>query len=80
MLNFTEEIKNEITSSPVTSEGARAILSAFILTSGNIMLKNGFYGFELVTENERTAEFFLNILEENFGLSLNVRMKRRISF
>lgn len=72
MLNFTEEIKNEITSSPVTSEGARAILSAFILTSGNIMLKNGFYGFELVTENERTAEFFLNILEENFGLSLTV--------
>ena len=62
MLNFTEEIKNEITSSPVTSEGARAILSAFILTSGNIMLKNDFYGFELVTENERTAEFFLNIL------------------
>lgn len=72
MLNFTEEIKNEITSSPVTSEGARAILSAFILTSGNIMLKNDFYGFELVTENERTAEFFLNILEENFGLSLTV--------
>ena len=42
--------------------------------------KNGFYGFELVTENERTAEFFLNILEENFGLSLTVSNGTLASF
>ena len=73
MLNFTEEIKNEITSSSVTGkEGAQAILSAFIRTSGSIISRYGFFGFELVTENERTAEFFLNLLEEDFGLSLTV--------
>lgn len=72
MLNFTEEIKNEIVSLPVTGEGARAILSAFIRTSGSIISRNGFFGFELVTENERTAEFFLNLLEEDFGLNLTV--------
>lgn len=72
MLNFTEEIKNEIVSLPVTGEGARAILSAFIRTSGSVISRNGFFGFELVTENERTAEFFLNLLEEDFGLNLTV--------
>lgn len=72
MLNFTEEIKNEITSSPVMGDGARAILSAFIRTSGSVITKNGFFGFELITENERTAEFFLNLLEVDFGLQLTV--------
>ena len=72
MLNFTEEIKNEIVSLPVTGESARAILSAFIRTSGSVISRNGFFGFELVTENERTAEFFLNLLEEDFGLNLTV--------
>ncbi len=72
MLNYTEEIKNEITSSSVSGESARAILSAFIRTSGSIISRNGFFGFELVTENERTAEYFLNLLEEQFSLSLLV--------
>lgn len=72
MQNFTEEIKNEITAKPVSGECARAILSAFIRTSGSIISRNGFFGFELVTENERTAEFFLTVLEEVFGLSLNI--------
>ncbi len=72
MLNFTEEIKNEITLKPVSGECARAILSAFIRTSGSIISRGGFFGFELVTENERTAEFFLNLLEEVFSLTLTV--------
>ncbi|MDE7082708.1 MAG: DNA-binding protein WhiA [Clostridia bacterium] len=73
MLNFTEEIKNEITSLPVSGKkSTHAILSAFIRTSGSVISRNGFFGFELVTENERTAEFFLNILEEEFGLSITV--------
>lgn len=72
MLNYTEEIKNEITASPVSGECARAILSAFIRTSGSIISRGGFFGFELITENERTAEFFLNILEEVFNLTLTV--------
>ena len=70
MFNFTEEIKNEIISS--ASSDTNALLSAFIRTSGSIISKNGYYGFELVTENERTAEFFTEILEEEYGLSLTV--------
>ncbi len=72
MLNFTEEIKNEIISSGAADDGARAILSAFIRTSGTVISRNGLFGFELITENEGTAEFFLNLLEEKFGLSLTV--------
>lgn len=73
MQNFTEEIKNEIISLPATEESERrALLSAFIRTSGSVISKNGWFGFEIVTENERTAEYFSDMLEEYFGLSLIV--------
>lgn len=73
MTNFTEEIKNEIISSPVTDRGCMlAMLSAFIRTSGGVILRDGYFGFNIVTENERTAEFFTDMLENSFGLSLLV--------
>lgn len=73
MLNFTEEIKNEIISTPnPTRKGALCTLSAFIRTSGSVVSRGGVYGFEIVTENERTAEFFTDMLENTFGLKLNV--------
>ena len=69
MQNFTEEIKNEITSTTVKSRQSKnAILSAFIRTSGSIISKNGCFGFEIVTENEKTAEYFTSLLEEEYGL------------
>lgn len=72
-MNFTEEIKNEIISAPVpTKEGAVCMLSAFIRTSGSVISRAGKYGFEFVTENERTAEFFTDIIENVFGLGVNV--------
>ena len=73
MQNFTEEIKNEITSIKLRNLAeTEAIVSAFIRTSGSIISRNGKFGFEIVTENEKTAEYFSNILEEDFGLSLTV--------
>lgn len=73
MQSFTEEIKNEITAQGVDDRGCcLAMLSAFIRTSGSILSRSGFYGFELVTENERTAEYFIDILENRLGLSLTV--------
>lgn len=72
MLSFTEEIKNEITSLKTAAEGCRlAMLSAFIRTSGSILSRSGNYGFEVVTENERTAEYFTELFE-GFGLRLSV--------
>lgn len=73
MSNFTEEIKNEITSMTVSDlVNARAFFAAFIRTSGSIISRNGYFGFELVTENERTAEYVLNLTEEKFDIRLNV--------
>ena len=73
MLNFTEEIKNEIISTPVPSrKGALCILSAFIRTSGSVVSRDGIYGFEIITENERTAEFITDMAENTFGLNFNV--------
>ncbi|MCH5148509.1 MAG: DNA-binding protein WhiA [Clostridiales bacterium] len=73
MANFTEEIKNEIVSSPVSDRGSMlAMLSAFIRTSGSVILRDGNFGFEIITENEKTAEFFIDMLENSFGLSLIV--------
>lgn len=73
MLNFTEEIKNEIISTPVQSrKGALCMLSAFIRTSGSVVSRDGIYGFEIITENERTAEFITDIAENTFGLNFTV--------
>ncbi len=73
MLNFTEEIKNEITSAPLEGRCCKlALVSAFIRTSGSVISKNGEYGFEVVTENESTAEFISDLLESTFNLHLIV--------
>ncbi len=73
MLNFTEEIKNEIISAPLEDECCKlALISAFIRTSGSVISRNGQFGFEMVTENESAAEFISDILESSFRLNLNV--------
>lgn len=73
MLNFTEEIKNEITSKIMEDRCCKlALISAFIRTSGSVISRNGEYGFELVTENERTAEYISDVLESGFNLHLTV--------
>ncbi len=72
MMNFTEEIKNEIISQKFGDDDVRrAFLSAFIRTSGSILSRGGEYGFECVTENERTAEFLCDMLENTFRITLS---------
>ena len=64
MQNFTEEIKYELTSVQLSDECCkRAALSAFIRTSGSVVSRNGKFGFEIVTENEGTAEYISDMLE-----------------
>ena len=73
MQNFTEEIKYELTSVQLSDECCkRAALSAFIRTSGSVVSRNGKFGFEIVTENEGTAEYISDMLESSFGLHLTV--------
>lgn len=81
MLNFTEEIKNEIVEDKIEKECCKlALLSAFIRTSGSIVSRDGNYGFELVTENERTAEFLCDLLENGFGITLSAADAKFDSF
>lgn len=73
MQNFTEEIKNEITSNLPESRCCKlAIISAFIRTSGSVVSRGGKFGFEIITENESTAEYISDILESTFNLHLTV--------
>lgn len=70
MQNFTEEIKKEIIENRAENRCCKlALLSAFIRTSGSIVSRGGNFGFELVTENERTAEFLCDMLENSFGVT-----------
>jgi hypothetical protein len=55
-------------------------LSAFIRTSGSVISRRGNFGCELVTENERTAEFITEILEHKFGINLSVAEAKYDSF
>lgn len=73
MGTFTEEIKNEIIQMPIENDCCRiAFLSAFVRTCGSIVCVNGNYGFEIVTENEKTAEFVTDMVDAVFGASMSV--------
>ncbi len=73
MSNFTEELKNEIMRSPVRERCCKlAFLSAFIRTGGSLVLEGESIGFEVVTENERTAEMITGMVESVFGVSMIV--------
>ena len=73
MSNFTEEIKTEITQTPIDDRCCMlAVISAFLRTSGSVISRGGQFGFEITTENEGTAEFIVDMLENTFGLHLTV--------
>ena len=73
MSNFTEEIKTEITQTAIDDRCCMlAVISAFIRTSGSVISRGGQFGFEITTENESTAEFIIDMLENSFGLRLTV--------
>ena len=69
MPSFTEEIKNEITGTPIDDKCCMlAVISAFIRTSGSVVSRGGEFGFEITTENESTAEFVIDMLENTFDV------------
>lgn len=73
MSTFTEELKNEIIRTPVLGKRCQvAFLSAFIRTSGNVFSRGGVFGFEIITENENTAEFVCDLLESCFSVPMTV--------
>ncbi len=73
MTNFTSEIRRDLLAHiPKTREGAAAALAGLLATGAS--LTDG--GFEIVSENERVAEYFLR-LAELFGARPEVREAMR---
>ena len=78
-MNFTSEIKRDLLSYfPATKAGAAAALAAILSTCGS--LKGA--GFEVVSENEKVAEYFMRLLEtfevrpELTGISQDPKRRR----
>ncbi|MCD8371998.1 MAG: DNA-binding protein WhiA [Clostridia bacterium] len=70
--NFTEEIKAEIVNNFVGGrQNSLSALSAFIRTSGSLIIENGVYGFELSTESQLTAHFFAELIENCLGVAVD---------
>lgn len=72
-MSFTTDIKKEIISRGVyDEEQAKAALSAFIHTSGNVGVIHGEPSFFIVSETENVAEFFMQVFSETFGFDLSI--------
>lgn len=73
-MNFTSDVKKEIISQfPVTAEDIsmqKAVLSAFIRTSGEVGNPNGTPAFYIVSETESVAEFFMTVFSGIFETEL----------
>ncbi|MBO5046672.1 MAG: DNA-binding protein WhiA [Clostridia bacterium] len=68
MANFTWEIKRELLSPPENACCKVAECAAYLRTSGSITSSYQGFGFEIVSENERIAEYFINLFESVYGI------------
>ncbi len=72
-MNFTYEIKKEIVKSGFDNSCCNtAALSAFLRTTGSIITRGSYVGFEIVTENEIVAEYFVEQIENMYGEELKI--------
>lgn len=73
-MNFTSDVKRELISQKreFTGDAAKAALSAFIRTSGQLGVVDGVPNFFIVSETENVAEFFSALFFETFGRELAV--------
>lgn len=73
MINFTSELKKELMGQGFPdADAAKAAFSAFICTSGNLVVRDGKIGFQLVSETELNVEYMLGIFENSFTLPLQL--------
>jgi len=72
-VNFTYEIKKEIIKNGFENTCCKtASLSAFLRTTGSIITRGSFVGFEIITENEIVAEYFVEEIENTYGEQLKI--------
>ncbi len=74
MGNFTWEIKRELLTSPPENACCKiAACAAFLRTCGSVLFSHGALGFEIVTENDRVAEYFISLLEGLYGVRMELK-------
>ena len=73
MINFTSEIKRELMAGlPMSDAQKKALLSALLSASGQIVHREGETGFELVTESEGVADYFTELFASLFAEPLAI--------
>ncbi len=73
MGNFTGEVKRDlIARTPENACCKIAAIAAYLRTSGSITSSASGLGFEIVSENERIAEYFLLLLESVYGVRMTL--------
>ncbi len=71
MGNFTWEIKRELLGRlPENACCKIAACAAFLRTCGSVLLTSKGVGFEIVTENDRVAEYCISLLESVYGVRM----------
>lgn len=72
-MNFTLKVKNQIIGNGLENACCKqAALAAFLRLAGSVISVNGSLGFEVVTECECAAEFFINLLEEMYSAEITI--------
>lgn len=72
-VNFTYEIKKEIIRNGFENTCCKtAALSAFLRATGSIITRGPHVGFEIVTESENVAEYFVGLIESMYGAELKI--------
>ncbi len=71
MQNFTWEIKRELLNRPPEQTCCKiAACAAFLRTCGSVVYSKRGIGFEIVTENDLIAEYFISLIEGLYGVRL----------
>lgn len=72
-MSFSEEIKNELISlKEESSQGRLAILAALIKINGNLKISNDTLEIVIKTENEKIAQFIIDMLHDEFSINPRV--------
>ncbi len=72
-MTFTERVKEEIISKKISQPCCQvSALSAFIRGAGTLLIKKGYIGFEVITENKKAIDTFSQILTKLYGANSTV--------
>ena len=80
IVSFTQEVKEEISSTSFPAEHLRAILAAFIRITGSLNFSNKETSLVLRTDNAKTAKFIYSAIEEVYGIVPHFSYSKMMNF